>query len=309
MKFALGDKKTVLLTGASDYVASQLLEEFRDRYHLRLFDIVATDRGGNEVPGVQIADLTDTDYSKYARLFEGADAVVHLGFKSAGGVVGEGLDPIDRFATEHENVLMANNVYRTAFDTGVRRVVMASSNHAADWYEHAMVHKKQREMVYPDDVSISDNFYGWAKRSYELLGFPYACGVFGRNLEVVQIRIGAPREVPGRNYEGGGFDEQHGQGSGMSIFKRELAAHLSARDLRQLFRKAIETPDITRPDGVPWQVVYGISGNTRAFWSLETARSVLGYEPEDDSEVTYSDDIIRLLTGPDAEIGGGKVGG
>ncbi len=103
--------------------------------------------------------------------------------------------------------------------------------------------------------------------------------------------------------------QQHAGGPGLANFKRELGAHFSQRDLRQLFIKAIETPDIERADGVPWLVVYGISGNTRAFWSLESARRVLGYAPEDDSEVKYSADIARLLTGPDATIGGGRVGG
>ena len=77
--------------------------------------------------------------------------------------------------------------------------------------------------------------------------------------------------------------------------------HLSPRDLRQLFVRAIETPDIERADGVPWLVVYGISGNTRAFWSLESARNVLGYAPEDDAEVKYAADVARLLTGAERE--------
>lgn len=38
---------------------------------------------------------------------------------------------------------MAYNVFRTAYDAGVERVVMASSNHAADWYEHALMHRYQ----------------------------------------------------------------------------------------------------------------------------------------------------------------------
>ena len=41
---------------------------------------------------------------------------------------------------------------------------------------------------------------------------------------------------------------------------------------------------------MPWQVVYGISNNTRV-WSLANARKVLGYEPEDDSEVKFAKDI------------------
>ncbi|NQW17151.1 MAG: NAD(P)-dependent oxidoreductase [Chloroflexi bacterium] len=303
-------KKTVLLTGASGYVASQLLAEFQDRYDLRMVDVKTTDRDGNDVPGIQVADLIDSDRTKYAELFDGVDAVIHLGYKRSGGFTGD--EAIDRFDIEFENVQMANNIYRSSYDAGVRRVVMASSNHAADWYEHAMIHNKQKEMVSPTEVPVSDNFYGWAKASYELLGFPYATGIFGRKLEVVQIRIGAPREVPGSRYETDDLtklSEQHTGGSGLTNFKRDLGAHLSARDLRQLIMKSIETPNIERPDGVPWQVVYGISGNTRAFWSLESARAALGYDPEDDSEVKYAGDISRLLTSKDAGIGGGKVGG
>lgn len=298
--------KTVLLTGASGYIASQLRDELKARYDLRMVDVRAEDRGGDPVPGVEVADLIDAERTKYAALFAGVDTVVHLGYKRSGGFGGE--RGLDAFEVELDNVRMAGNVYRTAFEAGVRRVVMASSNHAADFYEHALIHERKKEMVSPDELPLSDNFYGWAKASYELLGFPYACGNFGRKLEVVQIRIGAPRDVSGSHYEGD-LSEQHTGGTGLSNFKRDLGAHLSPRDLRQLFVRAIETPDIERPDGVPWLVVYGISGNTRAFWSLESARNVLGYAPEDDAEVKYAADVARLLTGTDAKIGGGRVGG
>jgi NAD+ dependent glucose-6-phosphate dehydrogenase len=96
--------------------------------------------------------------------------------------------------------------------------------------------------------------------------------------------------------------------SGLANFKRDLGAWVSERDLRQLFRRAVDTPEIQDEHGIPWLVVYGISGNTRAFWSLETARRVLGYAPEDDSEVRYGEDVRRLLTGPDAAAPGGRLG-
>jgi len=51
--------------------------------------------------------------------------------------------PIERFDIEASNVQMANNVYRSAYDAGAQRVVMASSNHAANWYEHALVNDKR----------------------------------------------------------------------------------------------------------------------------------------------------------------------
>jgi hypothetical protein len=163
--------------------------------------------------------------------------------------------------------------------------------------------------VYPSELPLSDNFYGWAKGAYELLGFVYASGTLGRQLEVVQIRIGAPRDVAGWRYEGELAEQNAGpNSSGLANFKRDLGAWASSRDLAQLFRRAIETPDIADGTGVPWLVVYGISGNTRAFWALENARRVLGYAPEDDSEIAYADDIRRLLTGTAAHAPGGRVG-
>ncbi|MFP6593888.1 MAG: NAD(P)-dependent oxidoreductase [Dehalococcoidia bacterium] len=301
-------KPTVLLTGAAGYVASQLLLEFRDRYDLRLVDVSDRDRNGDLVEGVIVADLADPNRSLYSELFEGVDSVIHLGYRSPARVTGGDVPPIERFDIEFSNIQMANNIYRSAYDVGVERVVMASSNHAADWYEHALIHDRRMEIVSPDMVPMSDNFYGWAKASYELLGYPYASGVFGRKLEVVQIRIGAPRDVSGSRYEHESIGTESG-GPGLQEFKRDLGAHLSERDLRQLVQRSIETSDIENEHGIPWLVVYGISGNTRAFWSLESARRVLGYEPEDDSEVKYADDVRRLLTGADASISGGRVGG
>jgi nucleoside-diphosphate-sugar epimerase len=265
------------------------------------------------VVGVVVADLADPDRRRYRRLFQGADVVLHLGYRRpevpTTGVWGKDPGALETFETELANVRMAQNVYRSALDAGVRRVVMASSNHAADWYEHALVHRGQRELVSPGDLPLSDNFYGWAKAAYELLGFVYASGGLGRKLEVVLLRIGAPRDVSGRRYRGKLTEQHVGPGaSGLANFKRDLGAWLSTPDLRQLVRRAIETPDVRNAHGVPWLVAYGISGNTRAFWSIESARRVLGYTPRDDSEVAYARDVRRLLTGSGARARGGRLG-
>jgi len=114
---------------------------------------------------------------------------------------------------------------------------------------------------------------------------------------VVNIRIGAPREISSTNFK----DDPAG-------YKRDLAAYVSPRDLTQLFCQAVETQDIENEHGIPWQVVYGISGNSRAFWSLSNAREVLGYEPQDDSEIKFSDEIHEFLTGEDTIAGPGRVG-
>ena len=303
----MADRK-VLMTGAAGYIAGQLLPTFRKMYDLVLIDVTAENRQGERVDGVQTADLVDSDQSKYAGYFDGVDAVVHLGYVRETG------DPIDRFFHEMKNVEMAYNVLRAAYEGGVQRVAVASSNHAADWYEHALIHHRKMEVLDPYELPLSDNFYGWAKATYEHMGFLFACGfsefqdqlgrerhtsveAVGRKMGVVMVRIGAPRDVLVDKYR----DDP-------AAYKRDLGAYISPRDLTQLFIKAIEAPNIDNEHGIPWQVVYGISNNTRAFWSLANARSVLGYQPEDDSEVKYADDIRGFLVGQGAAGGVGRVG-
>jgi hypothetical protein len=158
----------VVVTGATGYIASQLLPAFRPRYDLVLLDVRTTDRYGREVEGVQIADLLADDWRQHRRHFRGADAAVHLAYyrPPATGVSGAGKEYLD----ERPNVDMAERVYRLALEENVRRVVVASSNHAADWYEH-LIHQRQIDQIGPADLPKSDNYYGWAKIAYEALGF------------------------------------------------------------------------------------------------------------------------------------------
>jgi nucleoside-diphosphate-sugar epimerase len=281
----------VVVTGATGYIASQLLPAFRQRYELVLLDVRTTDHAGRPVEGTRLADLLNDEPVRLREHFVGADAVVHLGYFRPPGmsVTGEGKSYLD----ERPNVDMAERVYRFALDQDVRRVVVASSNHAADWYE-SLIHRRRIEGIGPATLPRSDNYYGWAKIAYEALGFTYACGAFGRKLEVVQVRIGAPREIDATGFVG--RPEQ---------YKRDLGAYISARDLQQLFVRSIETGHIEDEWDVPFQIFYGISNNTRAFWSIANARRVIGYEPEDDSEIRYAADIQRLLiqTGQHGRLG------
>ena len=152
--------------------------------------------------------------------------MIHLAYKRGGYA-------LDDFLVEKANVEMAYNIFRTAFEVGTQRVVMASSNHAADWYEHALIHEGRMENVDPYLLPLSDNFYGWAKATYEHLGFLFACGGMGegvdgaaagnqikgnlgtsRKMGVVMVRIGAPRELEIDRYR----DDP-------KSFKRDLGAY------------------------------------------------------------------------------------
>jgi nucleoside-diphosphate-sugar epimerase len=272
-------KRKVVITGAAGYVAGRILPDLRDRYDLTLLDVKTSGRDGSDVEGVVIADLLDRNRDSYREHFRGADAVVHSGFTRSA-------KPEDRFWGELDNVAMAYNVYQTCLEEDVRRVVVISSNHAADYYER-LIWDGKMGMVTPDMTPLSDNFYGWAKSAYELLGFAFAAGKIGdgKKLQNVHLRIGAPRETDMARCSPDDLKRMH----------RALGAYISVRDQVQLTIKSIETEDIEDEHGVPFQVFYGVSGNTHNFWSLANARDVIGYDPEDDSSITFADRVAEIL--------------
>ena len=269
----------VLLTGATGYIADQLLAAFRERYDLRLLDVREEDGSGRRVEGVEVADLLVDDRSKLEPYFADAEVVVHTGHRKPAGT-----DPQSQYDVERSNVDMMQRVYRLALEHGVERVVAASTNQAAKWYENPF-YAGLKDRVDPEDYPRPDSFYGWAKAAYEPLGFLYACGSLGRKLEVVQIRIVVPREIDAILFEN----------EPPKRYVRELAGYISERDMQQLFCKSVETPDIEDEHGVPFHIFYGVSDNARTFWSITNARKVIGYEPVDDSEARFAEDIARLL--------------
>ncbi len=284
-------RRRVLLTGAGGYVSQQLLSAFRERYDLVLIDV----NQGSRKNGIIEADLTDPDLSRYRQHFRGVDTIVHAAHRwdeeitttstpqwHASSSPGQP----NGYYVERANIDMVFHLLKLALEEGIRRIVVTSSNHAADWYE-SKVHCGKMDMVGPDSYPLSDNFYGWAKACYEHLGFVFASGRFGRPVENVHIRIGAPRPIVGDKLK----DDP-------VAYRRDLGAYISLRDLQQLYIKSIETEDIRNEDGIPFQIFYGISNNTRAFWSIVNARRVIGYSPEDDSERLFAEEIGRFLHKP-----------
>jgi nucleoside-diphosphate-sugar epimerase len=280
-------RRRVVLTGAAGYIAQRMLPELRDRWDVIPIDLRTTTRDGAPIPSIVVADLTRPDRNEYRHHFRGADAVIHSAFvKASPGLDASAfLDNSDpKFWAEYQNVALAYNVYRTALEEGVRRVVMVSSNHATDYYER-LLWAGQFEMITPDMLPRSDNWYGCAKAAYELLGFVFASGqVDGRKLEVVQWRIGGPRDDDIDRVKPGDIRSMH----------RALGAYLSRRDQVQQAIRMVETESIVDEHGVPFLIVYGISGNTHRFWSIANARQKIGYSPQDDSQVNFADKIAAI---------------
>ncbi|GAB2624754.1 NAD-dependent epimerase/dehydratase family protein [Pseudactinotalea suaedae] len=265
-------RRRVLLTGATGYVAGQLLPVLRERYDLTMVDVRDTDRDGRPVEGVQLVDLLAADEDELRGLFEGVEVIVHAGYARAEGA--------PSYAAERRNLDMTARVFEAAQLAGVRRVVVTSTNQASKWYEQPW--KAGRiDRVDPYDYPRPDTFYGWAKAAYESLGFLYASGGAGPVVENVHVRIVCPRPIRAEDF----IDRP------TVDYLRDITGWVSERDLQQLYVRCIEAESVDDEHGVPFQIFYGVSGNARTFWSIANARRVIGYEPQDDSEIAFADEI------------------
>ena len=156
------------------------------------------------------------------------------------------------------NIVGCYNVFEAARQNGVKRILFATSNHAVGFY--------RRDETIDHRVYIKpDSRYGVSKVFGEALGSLYA-DKYG--MEVFNMRIGNVGERP--------------------LDKRRLAIWFSPRDLAQLVSIGIEHPDIR------FEIVYGVSGNTRSWYDNSNAFR-LGYKPQDDAE-TYADEILAKET-------------
>ncbi len=159
-----------------------------------------------------------------------------------------------------EEIIEANirgtyHLYEAARRHGVRRVVFASSNHVIGFHKQG---------VRLDDRSPRrpDGYYGLSKSFGEDLANFYH-DRYG--IETVSMRIGSSFPQP-RN-------------------RRMMHTWLSYRDLTELVRCGLFTP------GVGHTVVYGMSANRDVWWDNSGA-AVLGYHPQDSSEV-FRDEVER----------------
>jgi nucleoside-diphosphate-sugar epimerase len=172
-----------------------------------------------------------------------------------GGISGEA--PWERILDV--NINGTYTVFEAARRAEVPRVVFASSNHAVGFYT-------------PDDFPVRENvttlpdtYYGVSKVAGEALGALYAKRY---GMDVISIRILScfpePRAL------------------------RSLSTWLSTDDAGRLFEACLTAE---KPG---YQVIFGVSPNTRGGWvSLDGARA-LGYRPQDDAEAFHDKLVARF---------------
>ena len=164
-----------------------------------------------------------------------------------------------------ENIVSVNidgtrTILEQARLAGVPRVVLASSNHAVGFIRQADWPDGEVPAGVPPQP---DSYYGVSKAAMEALGSLYHSRF---SIDIVCLRIGTCEYEPPDS--------------------RSLATWLSADDMGRLAEAAVSAPS------VGFRIVWGISRNTRRWWSLAEGEAI-GYQPRDDAEA-YADRVPQV---------------
>jgi len=230
-------RRRVLITGATGGVGSHLATTLDGDY-----DLVLHGRSPETAPeGMTLKFAELGDYPHVLALMEGVDTVVHM----AGAASPESSWELVLEA----NIIGVRNMLEAAREAGVRRVVLASSNHAMGMYD-----RYEQWPVYPDQLQRADSLYGVSKIFGEGIGRFYHDE---HGLDVINLRIGWFAEDP-------------------MVAKEDIlrAMWLSPRDCTEVVRCAIEAE-------VAFGLFYAISDNPNRRWSMTNTQLELGYRPQD----------------------------
>lgn len=255
-------RKRVVITGSDGLIGSILMDAWRHREDIEPIGLARKAGPNADV----LADTTDLD--NLIGAFRGADAVVHLAATSAVE------SPWD--AILNSNLVGTYNAYEAARVCGVDQVVYASSNHAVGTFETDHVPTiwdiDDERQIDETSEPLPDSLYGVSKVYGEAVARYYADH---HGVRSVCLRIGGCRGADDPSHPRNLWKSSRDGEEGIREARRRMrAVWLSERDCVQLIEKALTTD-------LNYVVCFGISDNPRKIWSIDHARKVLGYDPQD----------------------------
>jgi nucleoside-diphosphate-sugar epimerase len=248
-------KKRVLITGSSGLIGGVLSRALSDAYEISGVDL-------RPEPGPDSLAVDMTDLDALVPAFEGINTVIDLAAHSSN------TGPWDR--VWRNNLPTTYNALEAARRTGVTRLIFASSNHVTGMYErdhpYSAIAAGEYAGLSPSDIPQitadmpirPDGPYGIGKAFGESAGRYYA-DEFG--LSVICLRIGSLVK------------------ESRPLNPRHFATLFTHDDLVHLVTRCIEAPE-----GVRFDIFYGVSANKWRFWDIAHAGSVVGYRPTGNAE-------------------------
>jgi nucleoside-diphosphate-sugar epimerase len=189
------------------------------------------------------------DFSAILQAMQGVDAVIHMAGQSWEHDVYTQMIP--------DNITGCYNIFEAARQAGVKRVIFASTHHVVDMYFKDGIRVKEDAPVRPD------TFYAVTKVYGEALGRFYA---EQHGLSVISARIGwylTPEQFVGMKPD---------------WRDRAWTMWISPRDMLQFMTRCLQVENIA------YETLNCTSDNTRNLLDLSKAKTVLGYQPQDNSE-------------------------
>ncbi len=246
----LGGLMHVIITGAAGVLGRCATEALEARHRLTLLDIRPDPARG--IIGVDLADAQALRAAATA-----ADVVIHLGAIPTEGPCAE---------IVRNNVLATTHVFELARETGIRRVVFASTIQV---YGGVTRESVQRPLT-PALDAAPNSHYAASKLHGEHLGAMYARR---HTLEFIGLRIGVymrPGQTPPRT------------GAPPFMLSVEDATRMFVRSVEAEFSGAV--------------VINGMSRGAEGFYDLEPGRRAIGFDPQDSAEEALRQHLVQLGT-------------
>jgi NAD+ dependent glucose-6-phosphate dehydrogenase len=248
--------KTIVLTGAAGNLGAKLRAAWMGRYALRLIDNEA--HGDPEIAPFDLSLWSES----WADLFAGAQAVIHLAANSSAEA------PWEELLAPNIDALL--NVLHASSRAGVRRVIIASSNHVMGGYRNDCrpgmlttdLSPRPGTRYFAHGAPRDSSPYGATKLVAERVGRWYAERFA---LSVLVVRIGWVQR---------GANRAEDLPTDRGDWFRQM--WLSNHDFCHLMECCIEADETIR-----FEVVNGMSNNLGMPWDLEHTRQVVGYQPRD----------------------------
>lgn len=249
----------LVITGCNGLIGSILSENLKNKYEILGVDL----NQSATIPSVSLNTANSRDMKK---IFEGCDVVIDLAAHSSTNT------PWEMVTTN--NINSTFNVIKAACESGVKRVIFASSNHVTGMYENDSPYENIVSGNYPKKKNIPyittampirpDGPYGIGKSTGESIA-KYFSEKF--NISIICLRIGTV------NLKNKPVDSEGTTGI------RSFATLLTHNDLIQLIEKSIHAPL-----NVKYEIFYGVSNNSWRFWDIKDSETKIGYIPNDNAE-------------------------
>lgn len=241
---------TLLITGASGNVGTVYRRHLAEQpvpYALRCTDIKLP-KGEQPDGDWHIGNLSDSEFVR--QVITGVDTILHLG-----------ADP-DPEADFYDSLLDNNfkstyNVFQTAAEAGVKKIIYASSAQTVFGYQE----DEPGIQVHSGMAVQPLNMYGVSKCFGEATAAVFA---HSHKLAAICVRIGWFI----------GLDELTNLTNPDLEILRRVVTH---RDLCHLFDCCLQAKDIT------YAIVHGLSNNRYPYLDLRETKALLGYAPQDDA--------------------------